>query len=178
MKIIPTYKKIMITISMFITIVSTMILQHTESTELPSQSAYAFSPGVVWYALIHTGIILTFFFLYNIYTTRKRHMYWVTGFLSMMVLSLDMFNFTILHNTLTVLLFLSACYCVIMYSLREYKRVYSIYCCILAILFAFAYFFPQYLSMYKAEMVMEWLLAAMILLDLHTKKYVEQNRMR
>lgn len=152
---------------MAITLFSTIMLKGTSDVFLHSQSAYANQPNVIWYILIHLGMILSFFTLNAAY--KNRIVYGMTAFASLLTLMLDMYGFLTLHNTSTALLFGLASYSLIFYSNPKLKNAYLYVCLVLGAVFGVEVVFRGLLpiNIYEIETVIEWSFAVMLLTDLY-----------
>lgn len=153
---------------MAITLLSTILLRTTSTEYLPSQSAYANQPtDVIWYILIHVGMIMSFFILNAAF--KRRIVYGLVAFSSILTLMLDMYGFLTLHNTATALLFGLASFSLIFYSELVLKKAYMYVCFALGIIFgvevAFSGLMP--IDIYDIETVIEWSFASMLLIDLY-----------
>ena len=159
--------KLIITFTMLLTLLGSVMLIATGDEILQSQSAYAKSDNVVWYILIHIGMIMTFFFLNASF--KKKWVYGIVAFASLATLALDMYDFKWHHNTATVAIFISASYCIIEYSSLLSKWLYSSICLLLGIGFIIA-LTTDWWSVYEIETVIEWSFTGLILSDLYLKK--------
>lgn len=159
--------KMAVTIFMAITLISTILLRATGEIYLPSQSAYANQPNVIWYILIHLGMIMSFFTLNAAF--KRRVIYGLTAFSSLLVLGLDMYGFESIHNLFTAFLFGFASYCLIYYSNPYLKTLYFYVCSVLGAVFATVVLFKGFLPLdiYQIETVVEWCFAGMLVSDLY-----------
>lgn len=161
--------KVAVTFFMAITLISTIMLRATSVSEeyLASQSAFANQPNVIWYILIHLGMIMSFFTLNAAY--KRKVIYGLTAFSSLFVLMLDMYGFGTLHNLFTAFLFGFASYCIIYYSNPVLKKSYFYVCLALGAVFATEVAFKGVLpiDIYQIETVIEWSFTVMLLINMY-----------
>lgn len=159
--------KIAVSFFMAITLLSTIMLRATSDIYLPSQSGYANQPNVIWYILLHLGMILSFFTLNA--ATKKKIAYGLTAFSSILVLMLDMYGFASLHNVATVLLFGFASYSLIFYSNPVLKTLYFYVSLALGAVFGVVVLAKGSLpiDIYQIETIVEWTFATMLITDMY-----------
>lgn len=159
--------KMAVTLFMAITLLSTIMLRSTSDLYLESQSAYANQPNVIWYILIHFGMMMSFFTLGA--ATKNKIAYTLAAFSSLLTLMLDMYGFLSLHNTATALLFGLSSYCLSFYSSSALRKAYLYVCLALGAVFAVEVVFRDFMpiDIYEIETVIEWCFAAMLLIDIY-----------
>ena len=159
--------KLIITFTMLLTLLGSVMLIATGDEVLQSQSAYALADNVIWYIMIHVGMIMSFFFLNASF--KGKWMYGVVAFASIATLALDMYGYKWHHNIATVIIFLSASYCIIWYTHVAFRKPYFITCLILGIGFILA-LTTNLWTVYEIETIIEWSFSIMLLSDLYLKK--------
>jgi hypothetical protein len=97
--------KILGTFFLTLSILSSFLLWATRIIDLRSQSMYFDQPNVIWYLLMHIGIIMTFF---TLNASFKRPIYGMVAFASIATLIFDLGGFQNLHNISTAILFILA----------------------------------------------------------------------
>jgi len=107
------------------------LLWSTRVEDLKSQSMYWDQPNVVWYILMHAGIIMTFFVMNA--ARSKKYLYGLVSFASILTVAIDLGLSTGLHNISTALLFLFACLSILKYG--GYKMIDITLCAIAGIAF-------------------------------------------
>lgn len=118
--------KILRTILILLSLIFAALLWATRLEYLPSMSAFALSPNVSWYWLMHLTIIATF--IWDAFVTKKWQAL-IVAICGVATLVLDMYNFPLLHNIATASLFITASYNLIRYSHSKQERIYSIVNC-------------------------------------------------
>jgi len=107
------FGKVLVTIFTILSVLSASLLWITRDVTLKSQSMYHDQSNVVWYILMHTGIIMSFFILNSLY---KRWTYGIVAFASILTLIFDVYLSSFMHNIFTTILFLTAVYSLIIHS--------------------------------------------------------------
>ena len=123
--------KILATFFTLLSLFGASLLWTTRVVDLKSQSMYFDQSNVVWYILMHIGIMMTFWIMNSSFAKKK--VYGLVSFASLLTLGIDLGLSTGLHNFSTAALFILACYSIIVYG--GYKLLYWVLCSIAAVAF-------------------------------------------
>lgn len=128
------------TVLSIISIVSAIVLWLSRSEWLPSLSSFALSDNAIYYRVMH--ITASWFFLLG--GRNNSHDYFL-AFGMGLILSFDMYHYPILHNTVTILTLLFACFSLIYKASRGFERSLAIFLSSMATgVFLVGYFVPSF----------------------------------
>lgn len=168
-------EKIIITFLILLSLFGAIMIQETALFEYPSQSFAADKDNVIWYILMHIGMIMTFFFLGAMF--HKKFMYSITAFVNIGILAFDMFLFKIPHSIFTLLLYLLCSYCIIFYTKyadinKIFKYILASICFLVGIPFLLAVINPNiFLTVYNAELLIESIFGGIIIGNVWLEKF-------
>ena len=159
--------KLLQTILISISLISSIILWITRAEWLPSLSAFALSDNVLWYRLMHlTGS--WFFLLYALYNSKVVGI--VTSFMMGMILVFDMYHHHTIHDIVTLLtLLLSITLILHDIKFKSFNFIWGSFLSLGILLVFIIGYFVESFHLLLAEIIAMFLVANAMLLKIYNK---------
>jgi len=112
--------KLLKTILLSVTFLSSILLWITRDEYLPSLSAFALSDNAVWYRIMHLSA--SWFFLINAIEFKKYATEYILALGMGLILAFDMYHHTTIHNVVTVFTLVLASFTLLVNAETTFKK--------------------------------------------------------